>query len=125
MAEARQVLSTYLNGLPPGYSYEWTGQQQEQDESFAFLGRAFLIAVFLIAFILVSQFNSIVKPVIILSSVVMSTAGVFYGLVTFQMAFMAFLGLISLAGVVVNNAIVLIDYVDILERETVLTYAQL
>lgn len=116
LAEAQQVLATYLGGLPPGYNYEWTGQQQEQDESFAFLGRAFLIAVFLIAFILVSQFNSIVKPVIILSSVVMSTAGVFYGLVTFQMAFglMAFLGLISLAGVVVNNAIVLIDYVDIL-----------
>jgi multidrug efflux pump subunit AcrB len=116
LAEAQQVLAMYLNGLPPGYNYEWTGQQQEQDESFAFLGRAFLIAVFLIAFILVSQFNSIVKPVIILSSVVMSTAGVFYGLVTFQMAFglMAFLGLISLAGVVVNNAIVLIDYVDIL-----------
>ncbi len=116
LAEAQQVLAMYLDGLPPGYNYEWTGQQQEQDESFAFLGRAFLIAVFLIAFILVSQFNSIVKPVIILSSVVMSTAGVFYGLVTFQMAFglMAFLGLISLAGVVVNNAIVLIDYVDIL-----------
>ncbi|MEC8141152.1 MAG: efflux RND transporter permease subunit [Bacteroidota bacterium] len=116
LAQAQQVLFTYLNGLPPGYNYEWTGQQQEQDESFAFLGRAFLIAVFLISFILVSQFNSIVKPIIILSSVVMSTAGVFYGLVTFQMAFglMAFLGLISLAGVVVNNAIVLIDYVDIL-----------
>ena len=116
LAQAQQVLYTYLNGLPPGYNYEWTGQQQEQDESFAFLGRAFLIAVFLISFILVSQFNSIVKPIIILSSVVMSTAGVFYGLVTFQMAFglMAFLGLISLAGVVVNNAIVLIDYVDIL-----------
>jgi len=116
LAEAQQVLARYLDGLPPGYNHEWTGQQQEQDESFAFLGRAFLIAVFLIAFILVSQFNSIVKPVIILSSVVMSTAGVFYGLVTFQMAFglMAFLGLISLAGVVVNNAIVLIDYVDIL-----------
>ena len=116
LAQAQQVLSTYLNGLPPGYNYEWTGQQQEQDESFAFLGRAFLIAVFLISFILVSQFNSIAKPIIILSSVVMSTAGVFYGLVTFQMAFglMAFLGLISLAGVVVNNAIVLIDYVDIL-----------
>ena len=116
LAQAQQVLSTYLNGLPPGYNYEWTGQQQEQDESFAFLGRAFLIAVFLISFILVSQFNSIAKPIIILSSVVMSTAGVFYGLVTFQMAFglMAFLGLISLAGVVVNNAIVLIDYEDIL-----------
>lgn len=116
LAEAQGVLTQYLEALPPGYTYEWTGQQQEQDESFEFLGRAFLIAIFLIAFILVSQFNSIVKPVIILSSVVMSTAGVLYGLVTFQMAFglMAFLGLISLAGVVVNNAIVLIDYVDIL-----------
>ncbi|NBW70363.1 MAG: efflux RND transporter permease subunit [Bacteroidetes bacterium] len=116
LAEAQGVLTQYLEALPPGYTYEWTGQQQEQDESFEFLGRAFLIAIFLIAFILVSQFNSIVKPIIILSSVVMSTAGVLYGLVTFQMAFglMAFLGLISLAGVVVNNAIVLIDYVDIL-----------
>jgi len=116
LAEAQGVLGEYLNGLPVGYSYSWTGQQQEQDESFDFLGRAFLIAVFLIAFILVSQFNSVVKPLIILSSVIMSTAGVFYGLVLFQMAFglMAFLGVISLAGVVVNNAIVLIDYVDIL-----------
>lgn len=116
LAEAQEVLDEYLNGLPPGYTHSWTGQQQEQDESFDFLGRAFLIAVFLIAFILVSQFNSIIKPMIILSSVIMSTAGVFYGLVLFQMAFglMAFLGVISLAGVVVNNAIVLIDYVDIL-----------
>ncbi|MCG8374312.1 MAG: efflux RND transporter permease subunit [Balneolales bacterium] len=116
LAEAQGVLAEYLNGLPQGYSHDWTGQQQEQDESFDFLGRAFLIAVFLIAFILVSQFNSVVKPLIILSSVIMSTAGVFYGLVIFQMAFglMAFLGVISLAGVVVNNAIVLIDYVDIL-----------
>ncbi|MEX2364500.1 MAG: efflux RND transporter permease subunit, partial [Balneolaceae bacterium] len=92
------------------------GQQQDQEESFTFLFKSFLIALFLIAFILVSQFNSIAKPVIILSSVIMSTAGVFYGLATFQMALglMAILGIISLAGVVVNNAIVLIDYVDIL-----------
>lgn len=118
LAETQEVLGEYLEGMPPGYTYSWTGQQQEQDESFDFLGRAFLIAVFLIAFILVSQFNSVVKPLIILSSVVMSTAGVFYGLVFFQMAFglMAFLGVISLAGVVVNNAIVLIDYVDILRQ---------
>ena len=116
LAEAQVLLADYLNGLPSAYNHEWTGQQQEQDESFEFLGNAFIIAVFLIAFILVSQFNSVVKPLIILSSVIMSTAGVFYGLVSFQMAFglMAFLGLISLAGVVVNNAIVLIDYVDIL-----------
>ncbi len=116
LAEAQVLLEDYLNGLPGGYSYEWTGQQQDQQESFEFLGKAFLIALFLIAFILVSQFNSVAKPVIILSSVIMSTAGVFYGLVTFQMALglMAILGIISLAGVVVNNAIVLIDYIDIL-----------
>jgi len=102
--------------LPAGYSHSWTGQQQEQDDSFEFLAIAFIIALFLITFILVSQFNSIAKPLIILSSVIMSMAGVFYGLVIFQMAFglMAFLGIISLAGIVVNNAIVLIDYVDIL-----------
>ncbi len=118
LGEVQETLSQYLNDLPPGYSFSWTGQQQEQDESFEFLGIAFLIAIFLIAFILVSQFNSIAKPLIILSSVIMSMAGVFYGLVTFQMAFglMAFLGIISLAGIVVNNAIVLIDYVDILRE---------
>jgi len=116
LAEVQGVLANYLEDIPEGYDYSWTGQQQEQDESFEFLGIAFLIAIFLIAFILVSQFNSVAKPIIILSSVIMSMAGVFYGLVTFQMAFglMAFLGIISLAGIVVNNAIVLIDYVDIL-----------
>jgi len=118
LAEVQQVLSEYLSAMPNGYAYEWTGQQQEQDESFDFLGIAFLIAIFLIAFILVSQFNSVAKPLIILSAVIMSLAGVFYGLVFFQMAFglMAALGIISLAGIVVNNAIVLIDYIDILRE---------
>ncbi len=118
LAEVQGVLAEYLSDLPPGYTHGWTGQQQEQDESFEFLGIAFMIALFLISFILVSQFNSVAKPLIILSSVIMSMAGVFYGLVTFQMAFglMAFLGIISLAGIVVNNAIVLIDYVDILRE---------
>lgn len=101
--------------MPSGYSYSWTEQQQE---SFEFLFQAFLVALFLIAFIMISQFNLISKPFIILSSVIMSTAGVFYGLVTFQMALglMAMLGIISLAGVVVNNAIVLIDYIDLLRN---------
>ncbi len=118
LGEVQNVLGNYLQELPAGYTFSWTGQQQEQDESFNFLAIAFLIALFLISFILVSQFNSIAKPLIILSSVIMSMAGVFYGLVTFQMAFglMAFLGIISLAGIVVNNAIVLIDYVDILRE---------
>jgi multidrug efflux pump subunit AcrB len=118
LEETKVVLAEYLDQMPDEYTHSWTGQQQEQDESFEFLGNAFLIAVFLISFILVSQFNSIAKPIIILSSVIMSIAGVLYGLVFFQMAFglMAFLGVISLAGVVVNNAIVLIDYVDILRE---------
>ena len=116
LAEAQEVLDGYLQNLPQGYSYSWTGQQQDQQESFQFLFKALMTALFLILLILVSQFNSIAKPVIILTSVIMSTAGVFYGLVIFQMpmGLMAMLGIISLAGVVVNNAIVLIDYVDIL-----------
>ncbi|MEO1021421.1 MAG: efflux RND transporter permease subunit, partial [Bacteroidota bacterium] len=118
LAEVQTVLDDYLLDLPQSYTFGWTGQQEEQDESFGFLAIAFTIAIFLITFILVSQFNSVIKPLIILSSVIMSMAGVFYGLVTFQMALglMSILGIISLAGIVVNNAIVLIDYVDILRE---------
>ena len=70
----------------------------------------------MIALILVTQFNSVVKPVIIPSSVIMSTIGVLVGLLVFQMPFviiMTGVGVISLAGIVVNNAIVLIDYIDV------------
>ena len=75
-----------------------------------------MIALMLIALILVTQFNSVVKPVIIPSSVIMSTIGVLVGLLDFQMPFviiMTGVGVISLAGIVVNNAIVLIDYIDV------------
>jgi multidrug efflux pump subunit AcrB len=110
-------MAEFEAGLPPGYTMEYTGQQEDQAEASAFLTRAFVIAIFLIGFILVSQFNSVIKPVIILSSVVMSTVGVLIGLVVFNMPFgviMTGVGIISLAGIVVNNAIVLIDYIDIL-----------
>ncbi len=105
--------------LPPGYTLRYTGEQEDQQEAMAFLSDAFLVALMLIAFILISQFNSVVKPVIILTSVLMSTVGVLLGLVVFRMPFgiiMTGVGIISLAGVVVNNAIVLIDYVDILRE---------
>ena len=98
---------------------QYTGESEEQDEASAFLSTAFLMALALMGFILISQFNSIVKPVIILSSVIMSTVGVFAGLMVFNMPFviiMTGLGIISLAGIVVNNAIVLIDYIDILRE---------
>jgi multidrug efflux pump len=117
LGEVKLALADFEASLPPGYELRYTGQTEEQDEAVAFLGTAFLVALFLIAFILVSQFNSVVKPVIILTSVIMSTAGVLLGLMVFQMPFgiiMTGVGVISLAGIVVNNAIVLIDYVDIL-----------
>jgi len=103
--------------LPAGYQMRFTGQLEDQGEAQEFLTTAFLIALALIAFILISQFNSVVKPLIILTSVIMSTVGVFLGLLVFQMPFviiMTGVGIISLAGIVVNNAIVLIDYIDIL-----------
>ena len=105
--------------LPAGYSYKFTGEQQEQDESMAFLGTAMIIALALILMIMVSQFNSIVKPLIIMASVLFSTIGVFGGIATFRMDFvviMTGIGLVSLAGIVVNNAIVLIDYTDLLKK---------
>ncbi len=105
--------------MPPGYYYKFTGEQQEQEESMEFLSRALLIALSLILIILVSQFNSIVKPLIILASILFSTIGVFGGLAASNMDFvviMTGIGIVSLAGVVVNNAIVLIDYVDLLKK---------
>jgi multidrug efflux pump subunit AcrB len=77
-----------------------------------------LIALALIMLILVTQFNSVIKPLIILSSVLFSTIGVFGGLWTFKMDFiiiMTGIGIISLAGIVVNNAIVLVDYIELLK----------
>jgi len=104
--------------MPKGYSYKFTGEQEDQQETSDFLFRALLIALSLITIILVTQFNSIAKPLIIMASVFFSTIGVFGGIATFKMDFiiiMTGIGIISLAGVVVNNAIVLIDYIDYLK----------
>ncbi len=106
--------------LPAGYSISYAGEKEDQEESEAFLGKAFLIAVFLIVMILVAQFNTLVMPVIIMTTVVLSLIGVFAGLLICNMPFgviMTGVGVISLAGVVVNNAIVLLDYTRLLQRE--------
>jgi multidrug efflux pump len=98
---------------PRGYSYKFTGEQREQEKAQAFLGKAFVAAIFLILIVLLTQFNSFTTPFIILTSVVLSLIGVFTGLLVTGTAFgviMTGIGVISLAGVVVNNAIVLIDY---------------
>jgi multidrug efflux pump subunit AcrB len=112
-----EVLEAY--DFPEGYSYEFGGEQEEQQESMAFLVNALLIAIAIILMILVTQFNSIVKPAIILASVLFSTIGVFGGIATFRMDFvvvMTGIGIVSLAGIVVNNAIVLIDYIELLKK---------
>jgi multidrug efflux pump len=119
LAEVQSTLEDFQNALPPGYTMRYTGQSQEQAEASAFLGGAFLSALLLIGFILISQFNSVIKPVIILTSVIMSTMGVLIGLVLFRMPFGIIntgVGIISLAGIVVNNAIILIDYIDVLRN---------
>ena len=102
-----------------GSKWKFTGQQEEQAKEMSFLSSALMIAVFLIFLIIVAQFNSISAPFIIVFSVVLSLIGVFLGLVIFQMDFiiiMTMIGIISLAGIVVNNAIVLIDYTKLLMK---------
>jgi multidrug efflux pump subunit AcrB len=102
-----------------GFSYKFTGQMEDQEKELAFLSSALLFAVFLILLILVTQFNAFSSPVIILSSVVLSLAGVFLGIVISRNDFviiMTMIGIISLAGIVVNNAIVLVDYTNLIRR---------
>ncbi|MDH4057812.1 MAG: efflux RND transporter permease subunit [Cyclobacteriaceae bacterium] len=102
--------------MPPGYSYKFGGEQEKQMEEMSFLSGALMFAVFIIFLIIVAQFNKITAPLIIMTSVLFSTIGVFLGLLIFQMDFvviMTMVGLISLAGVVVNNAIVLIDFIEL------------
>jgi multidrug efflux pump subunit AcrB len=98
---------------PRGYTYKFTGEQREQEKAQAFLSKAFIAALFIILMILLAQFDSFTTPLIVLSAVVLSLIGVFFGLLVTGTAFgiiMTGIGVISLAGVVVNNAIVLIDY---------------
>lgn len=100
---------------PRGYSYTFTGEQEEQRKASEFLTEAFVATIFLIFLVLVAQFNSMATPFIILTSVLLSLIGVFGGLLICGMPFgvvMTGVGVISLAGVVVNNAIVLIDYFE-------------
>ncbi|PCH67211.1 MAG: copper transporter [Bacteroidetes bacterium] len=105
--------------VPQGVDVRFTGEQEKQQEEMAFLSTALLLAVFMIFLIIVAQFNKVSAPVIILFSVILSTIGVFIGLVVFQMDFiiiMTMIGIISLAGIVVNNAIVLLDYIDLTKK---------
>jgi len=98
---------------PRGYERQFTGEQEEQRKAQDFLSKAFIAALFIILLVLMTQFNSLVVPLIIMAAVLFSLIGVFFGLLVTGKPFgiiMTGIGVISLAGVVVNNAIVLIDY---------------
>lgn len=104
-------------GLPPGVNISMGGQQQEQAETAAFLGGAMLAAIGLIIVILVTQFNSTSKPIIIISEILFSVIGVFLGLAIFGMnvsIVMTGVGIVALAGIVVRNGILIVEFIEIL-----------
>ena len=114
-------LTEYLeeNPLPPGMSWEWTGDQADQAESQAFLSSAFAAALVLMFIILLAQFNSFYNSFVVLIAVVLSTVGVLIGMLVMQQPFsiiMTGTGIVALAGIVVNNNIVLIDTYQELSR---------
>lgn len=112
----KQILKTIP--METGFSYKFTGEMDKQNESASFMMQAMMFAVFLIFLIIVTQFNSIIYPLVIMVTVVFSTIGVFLGFGLAGMDFvilMCGIGIISLAGVVVNNGILLIDYTNLLK----------
>ena len=113
-----QVKTALVNfELPEGVSFKFSGEIEEQEKNMAFLSNALAAALGLILLLLVFQFNSISKPLIILLSIFLSFTGVFLGLMAFQMPFvilMTMMGIIALAGIVVNNGVVLLDYTQLL-----------
>jgi len=105
--------------LPRGYNISFTGESEDMQDSQGFLSLAFAVAIMLVLLILISQFNSATVPAIVMFTVVLSLTGVLLGLVLTGTAFgvvMTGIGVISLAGVVVNNGIVLLDYIEKLLR---------
>ncbi|MDG1965841.1 MAG: efflux RND transporter permease subunit [Flavobacteriaceae bacterium] len=115
VANVKAALLNYP--LDFGVEFKFTGEIEEQEKNMTFLSNALLAALALIMLLLVFQFNSISKPIIILISIFLSFTGVFLGITLFQMPFvilMTMMGIISLSGIVVNNGVVLLDYSQLL-----------
>jgi multidrug efflux pump len=112
--ERIETLTAWLDTkpLPDGVEWEWTGDQEDQAESGAFLSKAFMGALGLMFIILLAQFNSVYNSVLVLLAVILSTTGVLIGMLVMNQPFsiiMTGTGIVALAGIVVNNNIVLID----------------
>ena len=118
LVELEQWLDS--NPMMPGVDYQFRGANEEQEQSFAFLMQAFGLSLMLMAILLVTQFNSFYQTLLILSSVLLSTTGVLLGLLITGQTFSVILtgvGIVALAGIIVNNNIILIDTFNYL-RET-------
>jgi multidrug efflux pump subunit AcrB len=116
VGKIRDEMKNFKN-LPKGIKIDYTGQLEEQDKQMSFLVGAFFTGLALIFFILIFQFNSVSKPGIIMLAIFLSFIGVFGGLVISGAPFvimMTMMGIISLAGIVVNNGVVLLDYAQLL-----------
>ncbi len=116
-----QELQTWLdaNPLAPGVNYRFRGANEEQEASSAFLFRAFVLALMMMAVVLVTQFNSYYQALLILSSVLLSSTGVLLGLLITGQTFSVILtgiGVVALAGIIVNNNIILIDTFNLLRK---------
>ena len=116
VTQVQNEMKSY-EGLPENIKIDYTGQIEEQNKQMAFLMGAFFTGLLLIFFILIFQFNSVSKPAIIMMAIFLSFIGVFGGIVITGSAFvimMTMVGIISLAGIVVNNGVVLLDYAQLL-----------
>ncbi len=121
-ARIKEVLENFER--PQGTEIKITGEQQDQADNSIFLLQAMFLSLCLVLFILITQFNSLSKPLIIVSEVIFSIVGVLLGFTIFKMDFsiiMTGMGVVALAGIVVRNGILLVDFTDKLKAEGVRT----
>ncbi|MBD3321701.1 MAG: MMPL family transporter, partial [Chitinivibrionales bacterium] len=116
--EIRERISPIEEALPEGYSIEFSGEFQDMQETFGQLLLGLLVAILLVYMVMASQFESLIHPFVIMSTMPLSIIGVAVILLATGKSFsvVAFIGIIILAGIVVNNGIVLVDYVNQLRR---------
>ncbi len=117
--EVVAAIQTEVNefNAPEGVEVKMAGEQEEQQETMLFLGTALMISLGLILIILVTQFNSITKPLIILSEILFSIIGVLLGVTIFRMEMsivMSGIGIVALAGIVVRNGILLVEFMELM-----------
>ncbi|HZK18811.1 MAG TPA: efflux RND transporter permease subunit [Clostridia bacterium] len=123
MDDIRGTLDSSL-ALPPGYSISYEGQDKEMMESFNTLGLALILSIFLVYMVMASQFESLLHPLVLMSAIPVTIIGITLSLFMTGRPFSvpAFIGIIMLGGIVVKNAIVLIDYVNTLRRRGIERY---